>query len=183
MKIYTRGGDGGQTRIYADKPVKVAKSDVILDCYGDIDELNSHVGLLACYCQSRDTDPDGALQETEWLQQIQQNLFQLGYAISATSTLSEADISALEQRIDALSESLAPQRHFILPGGHVSAAQAHVCRTVCRRAERTLVAAGLAHPVPATTLAYINRLSDYFFVLARSLNHNAGTSDIQVPSR
>ncbi|WP_218353561.1 cob(I)yrinic acid a,c-diamide adenosyltransferase [Alteromonas lipotrueiana] len=183
MKIYTRGGDGGQTRIYADKPLKVEKSDIILNCYGDIDELNSHVGLLVSHCQTEQTLNNNVAQEAKWLQQVQQNLFQLGYAISATSSLTNDDVTALEQRIDVLSELLAPQRHFILPGGHVSAAQAHVCRTVCRRAERTLVAASQQHPVPATTLAYINRLSDYFFILARSLNHASGTSDIQVPSR
>ena len=173
MKIYTRGGDQGQTRIYADKPVKVSKADTVLACYGDIDELNSKVGLLACHADS----------ETDFLHGVQQNLFQLGYAISATSSLNESDVLALEQRIDSLAAPLPPQRSFILPGGHVSAAQAHVCRTVCRRAERTLVAASMEHPVPATTMAYLNRLSDYFFVLARSLNASAGQPDISVPAR
>ncbi|WP_018981393.1 cob(I)yrinic acid a,c-diamide adenosyltransferase [Salinimonas chungwhensis] len=173
MKIYTRGGDKGQTRIYADKPVRVNKDDDILATYGDIDELNSHVGVLISLSPACD----------EILQTIQQHLFQLGYAISATSSLSEQDVSFIEQQIDSLTEELPAQTHFILPGGSQPAAQAHVCRTICRRAERTLVHLASHHDVTPAALAYINRLSDYFFVLARYLNQQAGVTDVSVPTR
>ncbi|MBD3584860.1 cob(I)yrinic acid a,c-diamide adenosyltransferase [Salinimonas sp. HHU 13199] len=173
MKIYTRGGDEGQTRIYADKPLKVSKDDAILRCYGDIDELNSHIGVLISLSEIHQ----------DYLQHIQQHLFQLGYVISATSSLHDNDVTALEQQIDALSDTLPAQTHFILPGGCHAAAQAHVCRTVCRRAERTLVSVAKSQDVSAAALAYINRLSDYFFVLARSLNQHADIADVGVPTR
>lgn len=173
MKIYTRGGDAGQTRIYADKPIRVGKDDLILASYGDIDELNSQIGLLVAQTE----------QEKVTLQTVQYNLFQLGYLISATSSLGEKQVTQLENDIDRLSALLPAQRQFILPGGCVAAAQAHVCRTVCRRAERTLVALSHQHDVPATALAYINRLSDYLFVLARYCNHQAGVADVEVPAQ
>ncbi|MEW9798627.1 cob(I)yrinic acid a,c-diamide adenosyltransferase [Alteromonas sp. CYL-A6] len=168
MKIYTRGGDKGSTQIYADKPMRVDKDDIILACYGDLDELNSHIGLLISLAND---------VESTTLHTIQRQLFQAGFAISATSSLSEEDVSALESAIDRLTHELAPQTQFILPGGCQAAAQAHVCRAVCRRTERTITALKRVHDVPDVLAAYINRLSDYLFTLARTLNHRAGLSD------
>lgn len=169
MKIYTRTGDSGHTQIYADKAQRVSKDDLILDCYGNIDELNCHIGVLV-------TQVKEALHST--LHAKQRHLFQIGFAISATTTLTDSDVTALEQEIDTLSATLAPQTRFILPGGSPAAATAHLCRAVCRRAERSLVGLSHEYPVPETVLAYINRLSDYFFTLARHLNVAAGTEDI-----
>lgn len=171
MKIYTKSGDKGETQIYVDQVVRVSKSDAILECYGTLDELNAHVGLLTS--QLRDNF-------TQELQQIQQTLFHIGFAISANDKLTEADIQNLEQQIDQMQSQLPAQTSFILPGGTQAAAQAHICRTVARRAERTLVAVSQEHQVSELCLQYINRLSDYFFVLARYLNHAQGVEDIKV---
>ena len=168
MKIYTKKGDLGDTRIYADTPIKVRKDSSELACYGTLDELNSHIGLLQAQLET----------PVSLLTDIQRHLFQIGFAISATTALSEQDVLALEHAIDQLSEQLEPQRSFILPGGCIQAAQAHVCRTVTRRAERELVSLLEDYPVPAVVPAYLNRLSDYFFVLARWMNIKANQPDI-----
>ncbi|WJG07941.1 cob(I)yrinic acid a,c-diamide adenosyltransferase [Aliiglaciecola sp. LCG003] len=165
MKIYTKKGDTGQTQIYADKMVRMAKSADVLDCYGTLDELNAHVGLLLANQQ----DPS-ILAQKETLLNAQKNLFQIGFAISAKTSLIEQDVQILEGAIDTMQANLPVQTHFILPGGHPVAAQAHVCRTVTRRAERRMVALLEEHPVPEICIGYLNRLSDYFFVLARSIN-------------
>ena len=175
MKIYTKGGDQGQTQIYADKVLRLSKSDAVLDCYGTLDELNAHLGLLHSYINLQ-TNSSAARP----LQTIQQALFQIGFAISANSKLSQTDVEQLEIEIDNMQAILAPQTTFILPGGCIAAAQAHVCRTVTRRAERNLVALIDEHPIPEVCLQFINRLSDYLFVLARSLNHQTGVNDIKV---
>ena len=170
MKIYTKTGDKGQTRIYAQTMEMVSKDDNILQCYGDIDELNCHLGYLAAASET----------PSAFIHQIQQNLFQVGFAISASSKLKQDDILALEKEIDRLSVQLPAQTHFILPGGTTCAAQAHICRAVCRRAERSIVAIARANDVPEENIAYLNRLSDYLFTLARYLNFQAGESDIKV---
>lgn len=176
MKIYTKGGDKGQTQIYADKVVRLNKDDQVLACYGTLDELNAHLGLLSSYITQSHADS----QVPSQLSVIQLAIFQIGFAISATSKLTQQDVELLEQHIDQLQLSLAPQVSFILPGGCIAAAQAHVCRTVARRAERKLVALINQHPVPEVCLQFINRLSDYLFVIARSLNHELGLADIKV---
>lgn len=176
MKIYTKGGDQGHTQIYADKVLRLSKSDKVLDCYGTLDELNAHIGLLLSYI-ARDHELSSIGNQ---LESIQQALFQIGFAISATSKLVPKDVETLEQEIDRLQALLAPQTSFILPGGCIAASQAHVCRTVTRRAERNLVALTSEHKVPAVSLQFINRLSDYLFVVARSLNHDADVNDIKV---
>lgn len=165
MKIYTKTGDKGQTQIYADKMVRMEKSADVLECYGTLDELNAHIGLLL----SEDSDPI-ILSQQSLLLDIQKNLFQIGFAISATTSMDQNAVSELELRIDELQASLPAQTHFLLPGGHKIAAQTHVCRTVARRAERRLVALISDYPVPESCLSYVNRLSDYFFILARKIN-------------
>jgi len=176
MKIYTKGGDQGHTQIYADKVLRLSKSDSVLDCYGTLDELNAHLGLLLSYIARDHLSSSVGAQ----LESIQHALFQIGFAISAASKLVTQDVEKLEHEIDRLQALLAPQTSFILPGGCIAAAQAHVCRTVARRAERNLVALIPDHQVPGVCLQYINRLSDYLFVVARSLNHGAGVDDIKV---
>ena len=162
MKIYTRSGDKGSTQIYADEVVRMQKSADVLECYGTLDELNAHVGFLVSLLPGS--------ENLLYLQEIQQKLFQIGFAISATTTLDAQDVSSVEEQIDRLQSLLPAQTSFILPGGCQEAAQAHVCRTVARRAERRMVALTEEHAVPDACLSYLNRLSDYFFVLARHLN-------------
>ena len=173
MKIYTKTGDQGKTHIYADKPTRLSKNSKVLDCYGTLDELNAHIGLLVSY-------PLPEKADTQSLTEIQQALFQIGFALSATSKLSDKDVNRLETQIDSMQGVLEPQTSFILPGGCTAAAQAHVCRTVARRAERNMVALAETHPVPAVCMRFLNRLSDYFFVLARAYNQAAGVGDIKV---
>lgn len=166
MKIYTKGGDQGHTQIYTDQPIRMSKADPVLECYGTLDELNAHVGMLLCHSGS---SSEGAL-----LVRTQRLLFHIGFAISADSKLTQADVAELETHIDSLQGILPVQTSFILPNGCVAACQAHICRTLARRAERALVAVSEQHQVPAVCLQYINRLSDYFFVLARHENALAG---------
>lgn len=171
MKIYTRTGDTGDTQVYMDEPTRVGKDDIILACYGDIDELNSHLGLLANVCNEK---------TCELITAIQRELFQVGFAVSATSSLSQSSVDALEAHIDEMQKDLPPQQYFVLPGGCQAAAQAHVCRTVCRRAERSVTALRRHYSVPDIVLMYLNRLSDYLYTLARHLNFTAGVADIRV---
>ena len=173
MKIYTKGGDQGHTQIYADKVIRLSKSDAVLNCYGTLDELNAHIGLLSSHIQQ-------SLPAKAQLQAIQKALFEIGFAISATTKLTQQDVVDLEQQIDTMQATLSAQNSFILPGGCTAAAQAHVCRTVARRAERHLVELTAAHEVPSICLQFINRFSDYLFVLARFLNQDAGVSDIKL---
>ncbi|MCW8090617.1 cob(I)yrinic acid a,c-diamide adenosyltransferase [Alteromonas sp. ASW11-130] len=172
-KIYTKKGDQGHTQVYLEKTERLAKSDEILQVYGELDELNCHIGLLISL--SKTPNP--------LLSSLQNQLFEVGFAISATSTLSEEDVQAIETEIDRLSQDIPEQRSFILPGGAVSASQSHICRAVCRRAERALVALSEKHQVPAVILQFINRLSDYFFVLARYENAVSGVKDVEKVSR
>jgi len=168
MKIYTRTGDKGSTQIYADKPVRVEKDDAVVQSYGDIDELNSHLGLLAAMV-SVDKKPA--------IFNIQRNLFQAGFAISASSTLTQDDIIGLENDIDKMTALLPPNTQFVLPGGCKAAAQSHVCRAVCRRAERSVIVLSKHYDVPTVVTAYLNRLSDYLFTFARYLNLDAAIDE------
>lgn len=174
MKIYTRTGDAGQTSLVGG--IRVPKTHPRLEAYGTLDELNSHVGLLTSLVNDS--------TQRELLHAIQEDLFVVSsnlatdttqQALPASGMVGEERVQALEQAIDKLSEMLPPQRAFILPGGCTPAAQAHVCRTVCRRAERRILALAEADVmVDATLLCYVNRLSDYFFMLARALNTERG---------
>lgn len=173
MKIYTKTGDAGHTQIYAGEVVRLAKSADVLECYGTLDELNAQLGLLISQLTAHQQP-----QFTSLLTEVQRQLFQIGFAISATTTLQDEDVHALENAIDNMQTRLPAQTHFILPGGHILASQAHVCRTVARRAERRMVALLEEYPVPDRCLQYLNRLSDYLFVLARSLNQLFETNEI-----
>jgi len=185
MKIYTGGGDQGTTSLFSGE--RVAKSDPRIAAYGAVDELNSVLGAVAAALP-----PEGSALLDE-LQRIQQELFQLGawLAVTPGSTaaghlhpFTEEPAKRLEIAIDALELELPPLRSFILPGGHPAAAWAHVARTVCRRAERHAVSllTETAEPRcdphrPSCILVYLNRLSDYLFVLARRLNQLTGMAE------
>ncbi len=174
MKIYTRTGDAGTTSLVGG--TRVSKASFRLDAYGTTDELNSFIGLLLTY-------PDLTADDRETLLMVQNKIFNAG-AYLATDTATHPDaipdgldtihIRRLEQQIDALTETLPPLNSFILPGGTPSAAMANVCRTVCRRAERRVVALSEAATLDPIVGRFLNRLSDYLFTLGRALNHRAG---------
>ncbi len=176
MKIYTKTGDGGTTALIGG--ARVDKSDLRIETYGTIDELNAQLGLLAAQL---DGAADGAL-----IEQIQTDLFVVGSHLATDPQkteqaeryrLSDASVVRLEQEIDRMVASLPRQTAFLLPGGCLQAAQAHVCRTVCRRAERRMVELQQRQPIQPQVLQYINRLSDYLFVLSRRLNAAAGRAE------
>jgi cob(I)alamin adenosyltransferase len=169
-KIYTRTGDAGTTG-KADGS-RIAKDDLLVTAIGDIDELNSLVAVVKC------TAPPEYLQP---LQSIQNDLFNVGGELALDDNtielLDSARIEQLESWIDTMNKTLEPLKEFILPGGGVCGSTCHVARSVCRRAERSLVTLNNRQPIREALLAYINRLSDYFFVLARSINRLQGHAE------
>lgn len=176
MKVYTKTGDAGTTSLVGGK--RVDKACARLESYGTIDELNSQVGLLLTYVDDQD--------ERDCLIGIQNRLFVIGAQLATeaesqhilSNTIAAADVTALEQNIDRASENLPKWRGFTLPGGCRAAAIAHVCRTICRRSERRILTLKSTEPVAPELLAYVNRLSDYFYVLALRLNFLQGTEEI-----
>jgi cob(I)alamin adenosyltransferase len=176
VKIYTRTGDAGQTALFDGS--RVSKADPRVEAYGHIDELNAVLG------QARAAGVDPALDT--WLERLQRDLFALGAQLAdpasriaprvTKAALDAADIARLEQWIDEAEAGLPPLRRFVLPGGSAAGAALHLARTVCRRAERHIVGLG-PEAVDADLLAYVNRLSDLLFVLARLANTRAGVAD------
>lgn len=159
-KIYTRTGDAGETGM-ADGS-RIAKDDLLIHVQGDVDELNSVIGVLA-------TKLDGA--ELSSVRKIQHVLFDIGGEISlGQAIVSQEKITALEEHLDRYNETLKPLKEFILPGGNEAGAFCHLARTVCRRVERRMVALNRSRKLNTFTLAYINRLSDFLFVFSRVLN-------------
>ncbi len=176
MKIYTKTGDAGQTGLFGGG--RVSKSHLRVEAYGTVDELNAFIGLLH---DSLSEEPVRGL-----LRQVQHRLFSIGAALAADPAgpplppdLVPEDVALLEGAIDHMNEALPELRHFILPGGFPTVSLAHVCRTVCRRAERVVVALHEQAVVPELVLQYLNRLSDYFFILARYLAYLAGAEEIK----
>lgn len=165
--IYTKTGDGGTTSLVGG--ARVAKDDKRVEAYGTVDELNSHIGLLAEMMRPRN---DGYYDE---LKAVQRNLFTLQTLLATEDAdiyarlpqLKLEEVEILERQIDTLSDTLPKLHNFVIAGGNMTGAQCHVCRTVCRRAERTVVTLAHAVTVDETILRYLNRLSDYLFVLAR----------------
>jgi cob(I)alamin adenosyltransferase len=169
-KIYTRTGDNGTTGLGDGS--RVAKDSLRIDAMGDVDELNSVIGILIT---------EGVPEMlTDLLTQIQHDLFNLGGEICIPDyvILQQANIDNLEEAIDTLNEQLEPLKEFILPGGTKSAAFCHLARTVCRRAERKLITLARDEKVTDISLKYLNRLSDLLFVLCRIINKEAGVSDV-----
>lgn len=181
MKIYTKQGDGGQTQVYAKEVLRLDKDDALLECYGTLDELNAWIGVIQAKLKTSTPSNFMALQGfSSELQNIQQQLFAIGFAISDQAKLSDDMINALELSIDAMQMEVMPQTKFILPGGHPVAADVHVARTVARRAERRLVSLSKVHDVHPLALSFVNRLSDYLFVFSRLVNHITEHPDIEV---
>ena len=178
MKIYTKTGDSGETSLF-DK-TRVSKADARVDAYGEVDELNACLG--AARAAGVDDEIAGLI---EWLQK---DLFAVGARLADPSSriaprvekaaIGEAAVQRLEQAIDRLEETLPPLRRFILPGGSSSGALLHLARTVCRRAERRVIALG-ATAVEPVLIVYLNRLSDLLFVMARAVNHRAGVPETE----
>lgn len=176
-KVYTKTGDKGETSIIGG--IRVKKSCERLEAYGTVDELSSHLGLLASML------PDG--EDKDLIIRIQNNLFNVCSNLATdqsqtplydSARLQDGEIEVLEQEVDNIMNLLPERQGFILPGGTQAAAQAHVCRTVCRRAERRIVALSEVAQISPETQQYVNRLSDYLFVLAKKINFNAGVSEI-----
>ncbi len=178
MRIYTRTGDRGETGLLGGG--RVRKSAIRVEAYGAVDELNACLGLAA----AAPVEPEAR----GLLAAIQRDLLAIGTRLSdlrkTPSTgdekahLSEEHVARLERAIDGMEASLPPLRAFILPGGSEAGARLHLARTVCRRAERRIVALAEQEEVPPIILAYMNRLSDLLFVLARSVNHHAGAGEV-----
>ena len=179
MKIYTKTGDDGTTGLIGG--ARIAKSDLRIECYGTVDELNAAVGWAAVAC-------DESIRVM--LQQVQHELFNIGSHLALpdeqtsapNSTplppLDEAMIARLETEIDAADAIIQPLRQFILPGGSEAAARLHLVRTICRRAERLTVALANDRTVPSAIVTYLNRLSDWLFVQARLANQQTGVGDV-----
>ncbi len=170
-KIYTRTGDNGSTGLGDGS--RVAKDDVRVEAYGTIDELNSVIALLA---QQDLVTPEILSLLTE----IQHDLFDIGGELSVPgySIVTAAYTDRLENALDALNQDLPPLKEFILPGGNQAAAIAHLARTVARRAERRLITLHQQTPINPTILTYVNRLSDYLFVVGRVLARLNGGSEV-----
>lgn len=184
MKIYTKTGDKGSTALFGG--TRVPKHHIRIDSYGTVDELNSFIGLI----RDQEIDP----RSKEILIHIQEKLFTVG-AILATDPekailkngkqrlnihkISEEHITLLETEMDEMSDNLPPMSHFVLPGGHTTVSYCHIARCVCRRAERLASALYDIEPFDIATLKYLNRLSDYLFVLARKLTHDLNADEIK----
>lgn len=167
MKIYTKTGDAGSTSLFGGK--RVLKCDLRIDTYGTVDELNAFVGLLR--------DQEVNRKRAGLLVEIQDRLFTIGSMLATEPgndkvkipALREADVAFLERHIDQLTEALPPIRSFVLPGGHPAVSFGHVARTVCRRAERLVIALHQAEKTDPLIIKYLNRLSDFLFTLCRAM--------------
>jgi cob(I)alamin adenosyltransferase len=184
MKIYTKTGDNGTTALFGG--TRVPKDHIRIESYGTVDELNSHIGLIR--------DQEIETHHKEILIEIQDRLFTIG-AILATPPEKEvkkngelrlkklgiidSDIELLEKEMDAMEEALPQMTHFILPGGHSTVSYCHIARCVCRRAERLAVHLDHNEPVAENAIKYLNRLSDYLFVLARKLSSELKADEVK----
>ncbi len=184
MKVYTKTGDKGSTSLFGG--TRVPKHHIRIESYGTVDELNSYIGLI------RDQEINPLYKAV--LIEVQDRLFTVG-AIMATpqdkeilkngekrlniNRISEEDIQYLETEIDKMDSELPQMTHFVLPGGHTTVSYCHIGRCVCRRAERLAVHLNELEPIDERVLTYLNRLSDYLFVLARKLSHDLGADEVK----
>lgn len=176
MKIYTKTGDEGMTSLIGGK--RVAKNSARLESYGTIDELNSFLGMIRSFPMAPEVEDE--------LVEIQSRLFDVGgnLATDPENTplkmklgVKEEDIERLEKAIDRMDGEVPPMTHFVLPGGNEVVSFCHIARTVCRRAERRILDLGGEAEVDALVLKYVNRLSDYLFILSRKLAHDSGLEE------
>lgn len=182
MKLYTRRGDQGRTQLFGGQDV--GKDDLRVEAYGTVDELNSVLGVALAACTFDEL--------RTVLLELQSRLFEVGADLatpgdpaepSAVQRVGAEQVTQAEGWIDACSDATTPMRYFVLPGGTALSAQLHVARTVCRRAERRVVALAAHEPVNEQVIIYLNRLSDLFFAMARRANQLAGVDDIPWVSR
>ena len=177
MKIYTKTGDSGTTSLLGG--ARVSKAHIRIEAYGTVDELNSYIGLL------RDQPVNSGRKA--FLKEIQDRLFTLGAELATEPgkdqvvkpSLLESDMNALETAMDEMEEGLEPLKNFILPGGHQSVSFAHLARCVCRRAERITIALNDQETVDTLTIKYLNRLSDYLFMLGRKMASELGIEEVK----
>jgi len=177
-RLYTKTGDAGETGLF--DGTRVSKADPRVDAYGDVDELNAMLGVV------RTQDPGDRVDEM--LDRIQRDLFAVGAALAdprhriasrvVKAALGDNDVARLEGWIDELDAEVPPLRRFILAGGSVPGAALHLARTVCRRAERRIIALG-PDATDTVTLIYVNRLSDLLFAMARAVNHRLGVPEVE----
>lgn len=175
MKIYTKGGDKGKTSLF--DGTRIYKDDIRVESYGNVDELNSFIGVLVCSLEDQTT--------ITLLQKIQSTLFSIGSILAAGENpsfelqpIQAEPIELLESSIDNYESHLPKLTNFILPGGNVASGHAHVCRTICRRAERRIISLSKEQNIDSNIIKYLNRLSDYFFVLSRKLVYDAGDDEV-----
>ena len=178
FKIYTKTGDKGATSLIGG--TRVPKNHIRIESYGTVDELNAYLGMV--------NDLSAQPEISEWLHEIQDRLFTLGAELATTPEkevkmklpdLHPEDVTWLEARMDQMNEVLPEMRSFIIPGGNLAASTCHVARCVCRRAERLCVGMQQQEEqVPELVIQYLNRLSDFLFVLSRYLSHNAGAAEL-----
>ncbi|MEO7990231.1 MAG: cob(I)yrinic acid a,c-diamide adenosyltransferase [Chryseolinea sp.] len=175
MKIYTKTGDSGTTSLFGGK--RISKADLRIDTYGTVDELNSYIGLVR--------DQEVNAKRKNILVEIQDRLFTIG-SILATEpgntkvkipSLLEDDVLLLEKEMDLMEAELSPMKFFVLPGGHQSISFCHVARTVCRRAERLTISLNTQETIDAIVIKYLNRLSDYLFMLSRKMTQELGAEE------
>ncbi len=182
-RIYTRTGDAGQTRLVGGQ--KIGKDDLRIECYGTVDELNAFIGAARVTAEELGKTNEHVIRLAATLKQVQHELFNLGSILATLPEdvhpkqprVTDGDIEELEREIDRANEELQPLRSFVLPGGSRLEAELHICRTVCRRAERVLVQLSAEQEVPAEALRYLNRLSDALFVWSRWANHVLGAEE------
>jgi cob(I)alamin adenosyltransferase len=183
-RIYTRTGDTGETKLAGGQ--KVPKDDLRIECYGTVDELNSFIGLARTSLESYTAAAAPLMKMAGILKRVQHELFNLGSILATVPKdvhpkqprVTYAEVEQLEKEIDEANENLPQLRSFVLPGASRLDAELHICRTVCRRAERLLVALSHDTSVPEEAQQYLNRLSDAFFVWSRWVNQVMGTSEI-----
>ncbi len=175
MKIYTKTGDDGTTGLFGGN--RVSKDNTRIEAYGTVDELNSNIGYLKSTFRNAEFDA--------FLENIQSKLFTIGSQLAtpdksklSVKPINNEDINRIEEEIDSLNTQIEPLRNFILPGGCASSAYCQIVRTVCRRAERRVVTLHQQTEVDYEIMHFLNRLSDYFFVLARVLNKQEGRDDV-----
>jgi cob(I)alamin adenosyltransferase len=177
MKIYTKTGDSGETGLIGG--TRISKSDARIEAYGTVDELNSFIGMLLCY--------NAVGTQKDMLETIQNKLFVIGShlatdanvtKIGEKSIISDNDISKIEDEIDKMNAELPELRAFILPGGSIETSFCHICRTISRRAERRIIELNELHGVDNHVIVYSNRLSDYFFTIARFVSLKIGAKEI-----
>ena len=177
MKVYTKTGDLGETSLLGGS--RVSKAELQIESYGTVDELNSYIGLIRDQICKQPL-----LQE---LIEVQDRLFTIGSHLANDKTknkiqlpeICENDVLKLEKQIDAMDNELPPMRAFILPGGHTTVSYTHIARCVCRRAERLVVLLNENWEIPLIIIKYLNRLSDYLFVLARKLSNDFDVDEIE----